>query len=121
MYGFYGCVGWGAVSAKDYIGRWELAGPDGQMAKLILHEGGTLSVENTPRVIFALGGYSKPDWRNTIDLTGDWEIDGSAGIWIHTELAGNKLWVTGRDWGMKLNIVAGGSPDQSPIFTFRRG
>lgn len=71
LVGLYGCFGWGPVSARDYVGSWRLEGPDDRVAALTLASDGSLEVSGTPSVIFALGGYSKPDCNNTVDLAGD--------------------------------------------------
>lgn len=119
-YLLYSCMGFGPVPQSDYVGRWQLDGPNGQTTTLTLSEGGSVKVDNTPRGLFALGGYSELDWNDTIALTGSWsEYDGSK-IWVRTSLGSTVMWATGRGWGMRLGIVAGGDPDNSPTFTFER-
>jgi len=117
----YGCVGWGPYAASDYVGTWTLPGAEGEAATLVLREGGAAEIRGVPAEIFALGGYSAPDWNSTENLEGRWETLNGSEIWVTTSLGTTRMWATGRWWGMGLNIVAGGDPDESPTFTFGRG
>lgn len=120
VYGYYGLVGWGPVPAAEYVGKWQLKGTGGRVATLTLNADGSLAAKNVPNEIFSLGEYTEPDWTNTVDVTGEWELDEPEMIWVRVHgIASTVMWIQGRDWGMTLNIRAG-DPDRSPIFAFGR-
>lgn len=120
LYVFYCLVGWGPYAARDYVGTWSLSGEAGAVATLELRANGTAEVRHIPEEILSLGRYSPPDWRHTLDMTGTWEVLDGSQIWLTTGQSTTRVWPTGRTWGMALNLVGGGDPDNSPTFTFRR-
>lgn len=121
LYVFYCLVGWGPYAARDYVGTWNLGGDAGAVATLELRANGTAEVRHMPEELLSLGGYSPPDWRHTVDMTGTWEVLDGSQIWLTTGQNSIQVWATGWTWGMALNLVGGGDPDNSPTFTFRRG
>lgn len=115
VYGLYGLVGWGTVPTNKYVGEWQLRGDDGKVATLTLGADGSLAATNVPREIFSLGQYTELDWKNTVDLGGEWESYGPASITVHVdEVVTTTMWIQGRDWGMTLNI-RGADADSAPI------
>lgn len=67
-------VGWGSSAARNFVGTSSLRGEASRVETLELRADGTTMVRRAPEAILSAGAYRPPDWRDTVDRTGSWEV-----------------------------------------------